>query len=249
MQRLFIADLHLSPEHPRLVRGFLDVLKAYQGKIDELYILGDWFEAWLGDDDDNEWLNGIVQALKVFAQVGTQVYFIRGNRDFALGQKFLDRFGGKLLPDEITIEQNSLRIRIEHGDALCTDDVDYQKFKKIIRNPILLKILLLLPLKTRRAIANYARQKSKQSHQKHNQLKTRYIMDVNEQAVQEVLATHDLIIHGHTHRPQIHEYADGKKRYVLGDWRDPSTHNKAEHGEAVIALLNDEGVKLVDWRF
>lgn len=244
--QLFIADLHLSPEHPRLVRGFLDLLQHYQGKIEKLYILGDWFEAWIGDDDDSPWLDEIVSALQQFSAHGTQVLFQRGNRDFALGQRFLKRFGGVLLPDEFDIQSNQLSIHIEHGDALCTDDVDYQKFRQIIRNPLVLGFLKMLPLGFRRKLANTARAKSKQA----NASKQSYIMDVNEAAVQQALARHHILLHGHTHRPQVHHYADGKQRIVLGDWRENSAEKPATYcGEAMIAELDDTGLHLLQWFF
>lgn len=239
--QLFIADLHLSPDHPRLVRGFLDLLQHYQGKAEKLYILGDWFEAWVGDDDNSPWLNELVTALQQFSAQGAQVFFMRGNRDFALGQRFLKRFGGILLPDEFDIHSGQLSIHIEHGDALCTDDVDYQKFKKIIRNPLVLGFLKLMPLSFRRKLATTARAKSKQAHAG----KQSYIMDVNDTAVQQVLASHDILLHGHTHRPQVHNYPNGKQRIVLGDWRE---HTGSGIGEAMIAEL-DEHLRLLEWRF
>ena len=121
MTYLFIADLHLSPDHPRLVRGFLDLLDAYKNKNTQLYILGDWFNAWIGDDYTAAWLDEVVTRLKQFSQAGNQIYFIVGNRDFALGQKFLDQFSGQLLPDVYTLHIGSQQVRLEHGDALCTD--------------------------------------------------------------------------------------------------------------------------------
>lgn len=250
MQQLFIADLHLSPNHPRLVRGFLDLLQYYRTEVDELYIVGDWFEAWLGDDDHSVWLDNIVHALQVFTASGSRIFFMHGNRDFALGQQFMQRFGGRLITKQrITIKNTNLSVALEHGDALCTDDISYQRFKKIIRNPLVMYTLLHLPLSLRRKVAQQARQKSKASHQR----KSAYIMDVNEQAVATVLNHHDILLHGHTHRPAIHEYNNGKKRIVLGDWREPeSTAGLAtglSYGSAIIALLNEHGLQLIEWKF
>ena len=115
---LFISDLHLSPDHPRLVRGFLALLQHYQDKNTRLYILGDWFNAWIGDDYSAPWLDEIVVHLKAFTQAGNQVFFQVGNRDFALGQKFLDQFNGQLIAEPTLLHMNQIRIRIEHGDAL-----------------------------------------------------------------------------------------------------------------------------------
>lgn len=215
MTYLFIADLHLSPDHPRLVRGFLDLLDAYQNKHTQLYILGDWFNAWIGDDYTAPWLDEVVAHLKQFSQAaGNHIYFIVGNRDFALGQKFLDQFSGQLLPDVYTLHIGSQRVRLEHGDALCTDDVSYQKFRKIIRNPIILATLKKTPLAFRQKLAQGFRKKSQQA----NQVKSYDVMDVNANAVAQALQRSDVLIHGHTHRPNIHN-EHGKPRIVLGDWR------------------------------
>lgn len=215
MTYLFIADLHLSPDHPRLVRGFLDLLDAYQNKHTQLYILGDWFNAWIGDDYTAPWLDEVVVHLKQFSKAaGNHIYFIVGNRDFALGQKFLDQFSGQLLPDVYTLHIGSQRVRLEHGDALCTDDVSYQKFRKIIRNPIILGTLKKTPLAFRQKLAQGFRKKSQQA----NQVKSYDVMDVNADAVAQALQRSDVLIHGHTHRPNIHN-EHGKPRIVLGDWR------------------------------
>nr|MBP8207619.1 UDP-2,3-diacylglucosamine diphosphatase [Acinetobacter sp.] len=214
MTYLFISDLHLSPDHPRLVRGFLALLNEYQHKNTQLYVLGDWFNAWIGDDYTAPWLDEIVNALKKFSDAGNQIYFQVGNRDFALRQKFLNKFNGILLPDVYTLEINHQKFRLEHGDALCTDDVAYQRFRKVIRNPILLGFLKCTPLSFRQKLANGFRKKSSET----KQLKSYDIMDVNAQAVESVIEQVDYLIHGHTHRPEIHQLQN-KQRIVLGDWR------------------------------
>ena len=233
MTHLFIADLHLSPDHPRLVRGFLALLQQYQQQNTQLYILGDWFNAWIGDDYTAPWLDEIVTALKQFTSSGNQVFFLVGNRDFALGQKFLNQFNGKLLPEIYTLNIGNKKFRIEHGDALCTDDVSYQRFRKIIRNPIILGLLKSTPLSFRQKLANGFRKKSRES----NQTKSYAIMDVNAQAVETALAEVDVLIHGHTHRPEIHD-VHGKTRIVLGDWREKTS-------EAMILEVDDDG----QWNF
>ncbi|NAR30406.1 UDP-2,3-diacylglucosamine diphosphatase [Acinetobacter haemolyticus] len=217
MTYLFISDLHLSPDHPRLVRGFLALLKEYQTKNTQLYILGDWFNAWIGDDYTAPWLDEIINALQKFSSAGNQVYFQVGNRDFALGQKFLDQFDGILLPDVYNLEINHMKIRLEHGDALCTDDIAYQRFRKVIRNPVLLGLIKRTPLSFRQKLANSFRKKSSET----KQLKSYDIMDVNAQAVQSAIEQVDYLIHGHTHRPEIHQIQN-KQRIVLGDWRTDS---------------------------
>ena len=215
MTYLFISDLHLSPDHPRLVRGFLDLLHAYQNQNTQLYILGDWFNAWIGDDYTAPWLDEIVSALKQFNAAGNQLYFQVGNRDFALHEVFLQQFNGQLLPEIDILTIGQTRYRLEHGDALCTDDVSYQRFRKIIRNPLLLALLRKTPLSFRRQLASGFRKKSHAAQQ----FKSYKVMDVNPQAVERALVNVDVLIHGHTHRPAIHTIGT-KQRIVLGDWRE-----------------------------
>ncbi|RSE37493.1 UDP-2,3-diacylglucosamine diphosphatase [Acinetobacter junii] len=215
MTYLFISDLHLSPDHPRLVRGFLALLKEYKNKNTQLYILGDWFNAWIGDDYGAPWLDEIITALQEFTAANNHVYFQVGNRDFVLGKKFLALFNATLLPDVYILEINHRKFRLEHGDALCTDDVAYQRFRKVIRNPVLLGILKRTPLNFRQKLANGFRKKSSET----KQLKSYDIMDVNLYAVENAIHQVDFLIHGHTHRPEIHEIIN-KKRIVLGDWRE-----------------------------
>lgn len=239
MTHLFIADLHLSPDHPRLVRGFLDLLTHYQDQNTQLYILGDWFNAWIGDDYSSAWLDDIVKALKVFTQANNQVYFQVGNRDFVLGKQFLQKFDGQLLPDSYTLNIGKTTFHLEHGDALCTDDVSYQKFRKIIRNPLLLGFLKRLPLSFRQKLAHGFRQKSASTQQE----KSYAIMDVNQTAVQHAIQDVDVMIHGHTHRPQIH-HEFGKVRIVLGDWRQDQAKILALDDSAPI---NDLQLKI--WKY
>lgn len=233
MTYLFIADLHLSPEHPRLVRGFFALLDAYKHKKTQLYILGDWFNAWIGDDNSSDWLTSIVNALQDFTAYGNQVYFQVGNRDFALGQKFLDQFNGVLLPDVYTLTIANQRYRLEHGDALCTDDVSYQRFKRIIRHPLVLGILKRTPLSFRQKLAQGFRKKSGSAKQNKNYS----IMDVNEAAVQDALIQANFLIHGHTHRPNVHH----QTRIVLGDWR--------EHSAMLLEILPDGQQKFFEWTY
>lgn len=239
MTYLFISDLHLSPNHPRLVRGFLDLLDSYKHKNTQLYILGDWFNAWIGDDYSAPWLTPIIEHLKEFSDLGNQIYFQVGNRDFALGQKFLDHFNGILLPDTYELNLLNQRIRLEHGDALCTDDVSYQRFRKIIRHPWVLGFLRITPLSFRQKLANGFRKKSAAS----NQHKSYDIMDVNQNAVEAALANSDILIHGHTHQPKIHDVSH-KLRIVLGDWRE-------DHAEILVidAQSNVQNLNLLKWHY
>ncbi|WP_347455756.1 UDP-2,3-diacylglucosamine diphosphatase [Acinetobacter thermotolerans] len=238
MTHLFIADLHLSPDHPRLVRGFLDLLDAYQSQQTQLYILGDWFNAWIGDDYTAPWLDEIVERLKQFTASGNQIYFLVGNRDFALGQDFLKQFSGQLLPDVQILNITGKKIRIEHGDALCTDDVNYQRFRKIIRQPWLVGFLRKMPLSFRARLAQGFRKKSHEAQQ----FKSYEVMDVNQDAVKAALKDVDLLIHGHTHRANIHD-VDGKKRIVLGDWKEDTAQ--------ILELTDDpeQEIKLKMWSY
>lgn len=239
MTYLFIADLHLSPNHPRLVRGFLALLEHYQNKNTQLYILGDWFNAWIGDDYHDTWLTALIDALKAFTDAGNHIYFLVGNRDFALGQTFLKQFNGVLLPETHYIQIQNTTYRLEHGDLLCTDDVSYQRFRKIIRHPLVLGTLKKTPLFFRQKIANGFRNKSVHAKQEKNYS----IMDVNKHAVSKALATTDILIHGHTHRPYIHQNISNKPRIVLGDWRENT-------GEAMILEISNNNIQhFFSWTF
>ncbi|MBF7682110.1 UDP-2,3-diacylglucosamine diphosphatase [Acinetobacter sp. B5B] len=235
---LFISDLHLSEQHPRLVRGFFALLEHYQHKHTQLYILGDWFNAWIGDDQHNLWLDQIIHQLKLFQQAGNHIYFQAGNRDFALGQQFLNHFSGTHLPDIHLLNIAHQTYRLEHGDALCTDDISYQRFKKFIRHPFVLSSLKKTPLFFRQKLANGFRKKSAQAHQH----KKPTIMDVNLNAVNNAIITAQYLIHGHTHRPAVHQL-NTKQRIVLGDWRE-------DIGEAYILEISAQGKHhYFKWRF
>lgn len=218
---ILISDLHLSQNEPALMQAFLAFLDkiAVLPHLSSLFILGDWFDAWLGDDIADmpnfaTWLQPILEKLDKIRQKGCQIFIMHGNRDFLLGQRFCDKFGGKLLKQPFLWESNQQKIRLEHGDKLCTDDKKYQRFRKIIQNPLTKKVLITLPIKKREQIAQNLRQKSKTD----NQTKSLAIMDVNPLAVKNAFNDCDVLIHGHTHRPASH-IVDDKKRLVLGDWR------------------------------
>lgn len=239
MQKLFISDLHLSEQYPRLVRGFLSLLDQYKAQPTELYILGDWFNTWLSDGDPSEWLLPVVHALREFCQTGNKIYFLVGNRDFVLGQSFLDRFDGILLKEPYMFQWQDTTFRLEHGDSLCTDDVSYQRFKKVIRNPVILGSLKLLPFYLKRRLGDFFRAKSKD-----RQIQRIYQpIDVNQAEVEKQMQGVDILIHGHTHRPEIHSLSAQKQRIVLGDWREKS-------GDARILLMKDSHhFDFFDWKF
>jgi len=213
---LFIADLHLCQEEPAITAGFLHFLRDQARDCSELYILGDLFEAWIGDDDPAPLHQQVAQALSALP---IPVYFIHGNRDFLVGQHFAHRAGMQLLSEEVVLERFGQRLVIMHGDTLCTDDVGYLKFRKKVHNPWVQWLFLRLPLALRLKIARKMREGSQRSHQS----KDMAIMDVNHHAVVEVMQRHQakLLVHGHTHQPAIHsvpEVAANAKRAVLGAW-------------------------------
>ena len=210
MQTIFISDLHLSEENPETRQFFLIFLQQYHP--DELYILGDFFEAWIGDDYEAPWVTEICEALK---ENGAKIYFMQGNRDFLLGKSFVRRCNATLLQDPTVIDLYGTKVLLTHGDVLCTQDHAYQRFRKIVRCRFLQTLFLYLPLCLRQSIAQKLRSKSG------DYVKTlsSEIMDVTPSAVAEICAKHQVkhIIHGHTHRPFIHREAD-YTRYVLPDW-------------------------------
>ncbi|MFW2178335.1 MULTISPECIES: UDP-2,3-diacylglucosamine diphosphatase [unclassified Moraxella] len=221
IRQIFISDLHLSPNEPDLTQAFLALLDKLNTlpNLEQLFILGDWFEAWLGDDVAEtgfmrDWLTPMLDKLIQLTKNGCQIFVMHGNRDFLIGQSFCDKFGGRLIQEPYYLKIGNQTIRLEHGDSLCIDDKKYQRFRKIIRNPLIQKLLLALPIKKREQIAHNLRQKSKLDNAK----KSMRIMDINETAVNQALENADILIHGHTHRPAVHELVNGK-RMVLGDWR------------------------------
>ncbi|WP_417642033.1 UDP-2,3-diacylglucosamine diphosphatase [Enterobacter kobei] len=240
MATLFIADLHLQTEEPAITAGFLRFLAATAQKADALYILGDLFEAWIGDDDPNPLHRQIAAALKALADSGVPVYFLHGNRDFLLGQRFARESGMTLLPEEKVLELYGKRLLILHGDTLCTDDAGYQAFRAKVHQPWLQKLFLALPLFIRMRIAAKMRADSTSA----NRNKSQAIMDVNPQAVVNVLEKHQVqhLIHGHTHRPDIHTLtANGEPayRYVLGAW----------HQEGSMVKVTADKIELIAFPF
>ena len=217
MSVLFISDLHLAPERPAVTRAFLSFLSNRASTAESLYILGDLFEAWIGDDDPTAMAAEVQDALRKLSDSGVSLFIQQGNRDFLLGQRFIKRCGAVLLGDEHIVEYNGHRALVMHGDSLCTDDIDYQRFRRKARNPIYKWCLSHLPLKRRQKLAADWRAKSMAA----NSNKASAIMDVNADAVTAVMDKHavDILIHGHTHRPNRHQLAKGE-RIVLGDWHD-----------------------------
>lgn len=219
MTVLFVSDLHLTPERPGVTRAFLGFL--HNAEADALYILGDLFEAWVGDDDDAPLARTVIDALAAAHTRGMALYFLHGNRDFTIWRRFAQETGARLLGDRELVEIQGRRLLLLHGDTLCTDDAAYQQFRRRVRHPITRFVLRHLPLALRRRIARDWRAAS----QRRNRNKPEYIMDVNTDAVlAEFRASGaEVMIHGHTHRPGRHSHqVEGRsaERVVLGDWTE-----------------------------
>ena len=240
MATLFIADLHLHTEEPAITAGFLRFLNGEARQADALYILGDLFEAWIGDDDPNPLHREIAAAIHALVKTGVPCYFIHGNRDFLVGKRFAQESGMILLPEEKVLDINGRRVLIMHGDTLCTDDTGYQAFRKKVHTPWIQTLFLALPLFIRQKIAARMRAGSKAA----NSSKSLEVMDVNPQAVVSVMEKHHVqwLIHGHTHRPAIHSLqANGSEafRAVLGAW----------HSEGSMIKVTAENVELIAFPF
>ncbi|MES2902370.1 MAG: UDP-2,3-diacylglucosamine diphosphatase [Pseudomonadota bacterium] len=213
---LFISDLHLQPSYPHTCAAFFAFLEERAMAAQALYLLGDVFEYWAGDDDiDLPFHQAIVSNLRRVSDAGVAVYWLAGNRDFLVGSAFANAAGLTLLEEPHVIELAGHRVTLVHGDAQCTGDDKYMAFRAQVRDPAWQRQFLDMPLAQRKAIIAGMREGSKAAHAG----KTMEIMDVTPQAVAELHATSasDIIIHGHTHRPALHK-ADGKLRYVLPDW-------------------------------
>lgn len=217
---LFISDLHLSLDKPDITRRFLHFLEHRAPQASALYILGDLFDAWIGDDDFTPPNNRIRKQLKQLTDSGTQVFLQVGNRDFLLGQRFAKATGVKLLGDYATIDLFGIPTLLTHGDLLCTDDVAYQVFRNKSRTAEWQQNVLTKPLLVRLLAARWYRLRS----HFHKRSKSQDIMDVNQTAVENVLHEYNCsrLIHGHTHRPAVHNFVmDGKsiQRFVLAAWQ------------------------------
>ena len=228
MTTLFISDLHLDAERPRITEMFGRFLEDEARGAEALYILGDLFEAWVGDDDPSATGAFVAARLRSLADAGTPVYFIRGNRDFLLGDEFARRAGIAILPDPAVVVLHGKPTLLMHGDTLCTDDVAYEAFRAQTRNPDWQARFLAQPLVARLAFAQQARAASK-AHQDTLQAREQAqgtmetITDVSAATVDATLARFgiDTLIHGHTHRPALHDLVVGGRacrRIVLGDW-------------------------------
>ncbi|WP_297792385.1 UDP-2,3-diacylglucosamine diphosphatase [uncultured Marinobacter sp.] len=219
MTTLFISDLHLEESRPDITEAFLGFLENRARGVEQLYILGDFFEAWIGDDERTPLQEQVAEALKALSDSGTAIFLMHGNRDFLIGEDFCARAGAKLLDDPTVVDLYGTPTLLMHGDSLCTADVEYQKFRENMRNPQWQQMILQRPLEDRQQMARQLREISMAK----NQGKEEFIMDVTPEEVVKVMEEHGVqrLIHGHTHRPAEHQLeANGKpaRRIVLGDW-------------------------------
>ncbi len=219
MTTYFISDLHLDESRPQITEIFFNFLRTTIPNADALYILGDLFEVWIGDDEKTPLQLSVAKALSDLAEYHVPVYFIHGNRDFLIGKKFAKLAKIKLLKDPTCINLYGQPTLLMHGDTLCTKDVAYLKFRKKVRNPILQKLFLLTSLKRRKKIA----QKYRQGSEHHKTTKDLSIMDVTQDAVCQTMQHFKVqrLIHGHTHRPDLHTFQLNQhkaERIVLASW-------------------------------
>jgi UDP-2,3-diacylglucosamine hydrolase len=233
---LFISDLHLDASRPACTELFCEFLAGPARSAQALYILGDLFEVWIGDDAANDHDMRVMDAMAAYAASGIPCSFMRGNRDFLIGPAFAEHTGFRLLEDPCVIELNGTPTLLSHGDTLCTDDIDYQRFRRKVRDPAWQARFLSRPLGIRRLLARLARLYSRMR----TRTKSDEIVDVTQKAVDSLMQTYgiDTLIHGHTHRPAIHKWsaADGtqRTRAVLGDWYDQGS----------VLVADSEGLRL-----
>ncbi len=233
-----ISDLHLDETRPHITRAFYDFLAGPAAGAEALYILGDFFEVWIGDDDDAPLPQEVARQLKAFSDAGTRLYLMHGNRDFLIGEDYARRCGAELLSDPSLVELAGKPVLLMHGDSLCTLDEEYMAFRQQARNPQWQQALLAKPLEERRQIADQIRAVSKSM----NSRKAEDIMDVTPEEVVNALRDHNTrtLIHGHTHRPARHRLeVDGEpaERIVLGDWGELGWCIKADA----------KGLELIHW--
>lgn len=235
---LLISDLHLDPARPEHLAALEALLDNHAGKADRLYVLGDLFEAWIGDDDDSPFNRQAIAAFRRFSDAGSKLFFMHGNRDFMLGDQFAGDCGGTLLDEGTVVDLYGTRALLMHGDSLCTEDHAYQQFRAMARDPQWQQGMLAKPLEERRALAQGMRMQS----QGNNANKAENIMDVTPAEVVRVMEEAGVqhLIHGHTHRPAVHDVdlKDGTgTRWVLGDW--------GELGWWIVA--DGDGLRLENW--
>jgi UDP-2,3-diacylglucosamine hydrolase len=207
--------MHLDHKREDIKKAFFKFLESEAYEFKNLYILGDLFEVWIGDDFEDDFSNQVISKLKQFSQSNKNIYIMHGNRDFLLGEKFAEKCGAKLIPDPLILDDKGKKIMLSHGDIFCTDDMEYQDFKEKVRNEKWKIEFLSKNLRDREQIAKNLRQESAVKNAK----KQDYLMDVNKSEVEKIAQENkiEILIHGHVHRPKIHNEVFGQ-RIVLGDW-------------------------------
>ncbi len=222
-ETLFISDLHLTIERPEVTRKFIQFLKTRAIQAQALYILGDLFDTWIGDDDFSPPINSVKKQLYALTTQGIPVFYIHGNRDFLIGQRFSSQTGVKLLDEYSVIDLYGTKTLLTHGDLLCTDDLPYQAFRLKSHSPEWQENVLSKPLIFRLLYARWYRLRS----YLHKRKKSQDIMDVNQDTVKQVMRQHHVnrLIHGHTHRPAVHDLlieGQAAQRFVLAEWKKDS---------------------------
>jgi len=238
MRTLFIADLHLSEKHPQVSTAFFNFLQHETENVAALYILGDLFEVWVGDDEHTPLMDEVALKISLYAsQNNIQVYYIHGNRDFMIGKKYAQQSSMQLLPEHCEVNLYGKKALILHGDTLCLADINYQKMRSVIHNPLLQFIFNLLPLFLRKKIGWKIRTASKSK----KVYKNNVVMDVTEDEVQRLMEKHHArtLIHGHTHKVACHEMSiDGQiaQRYDVGDWHTNLSFVEARENEINLVI-------------
>ncbi len=232
MTTYFISDLHLCDQQPDITRSFITFCRNQACHAQALYILGDFFEYWLGDDALDNTAKVVQKELSELSELGVALYFMAGNRDFLLGEAYASSCGMQIINEPTTIDLYGETVLLVHGDAQCTDDQPYQQARAMFRDPKWQQQFLSMDIAQRIDFAQKARQQSQQ----HTKNTTAEIMDVNPRAIAALVAEHGVktIIHGHTHRPAVHQESD-KQRIVLGDW----------HHQSSYLLANEQGFRLI----
>lgn len=238
MATLFISDLHLEDARPQMTDLLLKLLAGEARQAEALYILGDLFEYWIGDDAPSPTARGVSDGIRQLVDSGVPCYFMHGNRDFLLGEEYASDAGMELLPESAVVDLYGTPTLLLHGDILCTDDVEYQAFRRQVRDPGWQAQFLARSVAERQAIARQARDASRH----HTSSASMDIMDVNQEAVKHAFAEHGVrnMIHGHTHRPAIHQHEleDGSRasRIVLSDWYEKGS----------VLRVTPEGAEMLD---
>lgn len=229
MAQYFISDLHLEEEKPALTRFFFDFLQLISPTAESLYILGDFFEVWIGDDEQTPLQRDVANRLHRLSDNGASIFLMHGNRDFLIGTSYAEQCGAELIHEPYPITLAGRKALLMHGDSLCTDDQQYMKFRQMTRDSAWQQQVLKRPLPDRKVMARQLRQMSEAK----NQGKSMEIMDVAQATVENLFIKEDidLLVHGHTHRPAVHKLtvrSQSVQRIVLGDWGDSTWYGKAE---------------------